>query len=136
MQTLKTTLFGLTTYRWRTGHFSFIFHRLTGLGTLLFLTVHILDTSTVYFFPSLYQHAIEIYRSTPFMLGEIVLVFCVIYHGVNGARIAVFDLFAPQRWQVSMQHRSAIITLVIAILLWLPAAFVMMRSLLANNFGL
>ena len=136
MQTLKTTLFGLTTYRGRTGHFSFIFHRLTGLGTLLFLTVHILDTATVYFFPSLYQHAIEIYRSTPFMLGEIVLVFCVIYHGVNGARIAVFDLFAPQRWQVSMQHRSAIITLVIAILLWLPAAFIMARSLLINNFGL
>jgi succinate dehydrogenase / fumarate reductase cytochrome b subunit len=136
MQTLKTTLFGITTYRGRTGHLSFILHRLTGLGTLLFLTVHILDTSTVYFFPSLYQHAIEIYRSTPFMLGEIALVFCVIYHGVNGARIAVFDLFTPQRWQVSMQQRSAIITLVIAILLWLPAAFIMMRSLLINNFGM
>ena len=136
MQTIRTTLFGLTTYRGRMGHFSFIFHRLTGLGTLLFLTVHILDTATVYFFPSLYQHAIDIYRSTPFMLGEIVLVFCVIYHGVNGARIALFDLFAPQRWQASMQSKSAVITLVIAILLWLPAAFIMARSLLINNFGL
>ena len=36
-------------YRGREGHLSFIGHRLAGLGTLLFLTIHILDTSTVYF---------------------------------------------------------------------------------------
>src|SRR4030066_1123760 len=130
MEIIRLNNTGLARYRGREGQLSFLLHRLTGLGTLLFLSIHILDTSTVYFFPSLYQHAIDIYRSTPFMIGEIVLVFCVIYHGVNGARIALFDLFAPQRWQASMQSKSAVITLVIAILLWLPAAFIMARSLL------
>ncbi len=53
--------------------------------------------------PSLYSHAIAIYRSTPFMIVEIFLVFCVIYHGVNGARIALFDLFSPRRWRTGVQ---------------------------------
>jgi succinate dehydrogenase / fumarate reductase cytochrome b subunit len=136
MESVKTGLLNFTRYASREGQISFILHRLTGLGTLLFLIVHILDTSTVYFFPSLYQHAIELYRSTPFMIGEIFLVFSVIYHGVNGARIAIFDLYLTRYWKVSPQRVSAIWTLVVAIILWLPAAYMMGRSLLVHNFGL
>lgn len=135
MDFVRLNVTGLATYRGREGQLSFILHRLTGLGTLLFLAIHILDTSTVYFFPSLYQHAIEIYRSTPMMLGEIILVFCLIYHGVNGARIALFDLFSPGKWIFPIQRRSVVLTLAISILLWLPAAFLMGRSLLVHNFG-
>ena len=136
MESLKLNVTGFTRYRGREGQLSFILHRVAGLGTLLFLAIHILDTSTVYFFPSLYVHAIDIYRSTLFMLGEIVLVFCVIYHGVNGARIAIFDLFAPDRWNIETQRKSAYWSLAIAVLLWLPAAFMMGRSMLVHNFGL
>jgi succinate dehydrogenase / fumarate reductase cytochrome b subunit len=135
MDTLKLNLTGLIRYNGREGQLSFILHRLSGLGTLLFLAVHILDTSTVYFFPSLYEHAIDLYRSTPFMLGEIGLVFLVIYHGMNGAKIAIFDLFVPDRWNIETQRKSAKWTLGISILLWLPAAYIMGRSLLEHNFG-
>ncbi len=135
MDTIKLNLTGLIRYNGREGQLSFILHRLSGLGTLLFLAVHILDTSTVYFFPSLYEHAIDIYRSTPFMLGEIGLVFLVIYHGVNGAKIAIFDLFVPDRWNIDTQRKSAKWTLGISVLLWLPAAYIMGRSLLEHNFG-
>ena len=136
MDAIRTSVNGLTRYHIRLGQLSFLLHRFTGLGTLLFLFIHILDTSTVYFFPSLYNHAIALYRSTPLMLGEIILVFCVIYHGVNGARIAIFDLITPQNWRARIQDKSAIITLLVAILLWLPAAYLMARSLLVHNFGL
>lgn len=135
MDTLKLNLTGLIRYNGREGQLSFILHRLSGLGTLLFLAVHILDTSTVYFFPSLYEHAIDLYRSTPFMLGEIGLVFLVIYHGMNGAKIAIFDLFVPNRWNIDTHRKSAKWTLGISILLWLPAAYIMGRSLLEHNFG-
>jgi len=132
---IKTSIGGFIGYRGRVGQLSFILHRLTGLGTLFFLAIHILDTSTFYFYPSLYSHAIAIYRSTPFMILEIFLVFCVIYHGVNGARIALFDLFSPKRWRTGLHSRSALFTLALALVLWLPAAFLMTRSLLVNNFG-
>jgi succinate dehydrogenase / fumarate reductase cytochrome b subunit len=135
MDALKLTFNGLARYRGRIGHLSFILHRLTGLGTLMFLIVHILDTSTVYFFPSLYEHAIALYRSTPFIIGEIFLVFSVIYHGVNGARIAIFDLFAPKLWRNPSQDKSALFTLVVTVIFWLPAAFIMGRNLLVHNFG-
>ncbi len=134
MDSVRTTLSGFTRYRTRTGQLSFILHRLTGLGTLFFLSVHILDTATVYFFPQLYKHAIDLYRTTPMMLLEIVLVFSVIYHGVNGARIAIFDLFSPKWWRVESQNKTALATLGVAVLLWLPAAFWMGRSLILYNF--
>ena len=136
MHPIKTTFNGLARYQGRIGQLSFILHRLTGLGTLLFLSVHIPDTSTVYFFPHLYEEAITLYRSTPFIIGEIFLVFSVIYHGVNGVRIAIFDLFSPESWRASSQSKTALVTLAIAILLWLPAAFIMGRNLLIHNFGL
>lgn len=136
MDVVKLNVTGLATYRGREGHLSFLLHRLTGLGTLLFLAIHILDTATVFFFPSLYNHAIGLYRTTPLMLGEIVLVFAVIYHGVNGSRIALFDLFFPGRWNKETERKTALWVLGIAILLWLPAAFIMGRNILVYNFGL
>jgi len=133
MDLVRTNVTGLTKYRGRTGQITFLLHRLTGLGTLLFLAIHILDTSTVYFFPSLYEHAIALYRSTPMMLGEIILVFCVIYHGVNGIRIAVFDLFFPDKWTLEIQPKVAVWSIAISVLLWLPAAFVMARAIVIHN---
>jgi succinate dehydrogenase / fumarate reductase cytochrome b subunit len=133
MTTLRVPLEGSLYYRGREGQWAYLLHRITGLGTLLFLTVHILDTSTVYFFPDLYQHAIAIYRSTPFMLGEIALVFAVIYHGVNGLRIALFDLL-PSWWEADRQRLSFWWVVGLSFLLWLPAAFLMGRSLVIHNF--
>ena len=133
---LKNTATGYLSYKGMEGHYAFLLHRLTGLGTLLFLIIHILDTATVYYFPALYEHAIELYRSTPFMLGEIALVFAVIFHGVNGLRIAIVDLWLPQKWAIVSQRNAVRFTLALSVLLWLPAAAIMMRALLIHNFGL
>ena len=127
---VKVMITSLVAYRGGVGQLSFVLHRLTGLGILLFLVIHVVDTSTVFFFPSLYADAIAVYRSVPFMVGEIFLVFSVIYHGVNGTRIAIFDLALVKKWETKSQHKSAIWTLVIAMVLWLPAAFIMGRNVL------
>ena len=131
---LKNTAIGYLTYRGREGHYAFLLHRLTGLGTLLFLIIHILDTATVYFYPYLYEEAIAIYQSTPFLIGEIGLVFSIIYHGVNGLRIAYVDLYKPEGWNIKGQEKGVRATLAISTLIWLPAALWMMRSLLIHNF--
>lgn len=93
VRSLKTSLTGYLTYRGGEGQISFLLHRVTGLGVLFFLAIHIIDTALVYFAPQLYEYAIELYRSTAFMVGEIGLVFCVLFHGLNGLRIAYCDLF-------------------------------------------
>lgn len=129
---IRTTFTGYIKYRGREGQTSFLLHRFTGLGTLLFLAIHILDTATVYYYPSLYQHAIELYRQPVFMLGEIGLVFSVIFHGVNGLRIAYVDLFKPAAWTIDKQRSAARTVLTLSVLLWLPAAFIMARNLVEN----
>lgn len=120
----------LITYRGGIGQLSYILHRVTGLGILVFLVIHVVDTSLVFFFPALYADAIAIYRSVPFMIGEIFLVFSVIYHGVNGVRIAILDLYLTKNWENKTHHNSVIWTLVVSVLLWLPAAFIMGRNVL------
>ncbi len=136
MSGFKVAFEGYTRYRGREGQWSFLLHRITGLGTLLFLTIHILDTATVYFYPSLYFEAIQIYRTTLFGIAEVFLVFCVFFHGVNGLRLAYFDLFAPRNWEISPERQSVWVTLGITLVLWVPAAVFMLRNLLFHNFGI
>jgi succinate dehydrogenase / fumarate reductase cytochrome b subunit len=133
---LKNTATGYALYMGGEGHYAFLLHRLTGLGTLLFLIIHILDTSTVYFFPSLYEHAIALYRHPVFMIGEIGLVFALIYHGVNGLRIAIVDLWLPKKWSIKFARNSVRWALVISIVLWAPAALWMFLSLLEHSFNI
>jgi succinate dehydrogenase / fumarate reductase cytochrome b subunit len=136
MSEMITAVKGYFSYRGREGQISFLLHRITGLGTILFLGLHVIDTALVYFAPALYADVIAIYRSTAFGIGEIILVFCVLYHGVNGLRIAFFDMLAPRFWNIAAARSSVRITLSIAIILWVPAAFFMLRSLLIHNYGL
>lgn len=129
---LSTSFSGYLGYRGREGQFSFLLHRVTGLGTLLFLIIHILDTAAVYYFPELYAHSLALYRHPVFMVGEIFLVYAVIFHGVNGLRIAYVDLFKPENWTIEKQRRAARITFALSIILWLPLAFIMGRNLISH----
>jgi succinate dehydrogenase / fumarate reductase, cytochrome b subunit len=136
MSSIRTTLTGYVGYRGREGQWSFLLHRITGLGTGLFLTIHILDTALVYFLPSAYVDVLAIYRSTIFGLGEIVLTFCVIYHGLNGLRIAYFDMLKPKLWAVPTQRKFAWWTLAVSLVLWVPAGVWMLVRMLQENYGL
>ena len=132
----SNTLSGYTTYKGGKGFLAFLLHRITGLGTLLFLTLHITITATVYFYPPWYNRLMELFLWPPVMLAEIILVFCVIYHGVNGLRIAYIDLFKPQWLKTRQTNQALTSTLTVAILLWLPTAVVMGYNLLKYGFNL
>ena len=132
MATLLNTLWDGLRYRGRESQWAFILHRISGLAILSFLAVHILDTATVYFVPSLYEHAIALYRTVPFMLGEIALTAAIIFHGLNGYKIIYFDQ-KPLRWRGENEARWFWGICGLSFALWLPAAFVMGRSLYFNS---
>lgn len=131
---LKTTLKGYVGYRGREGQWVFLLHRITGLGVLLFLAIHIVDTAFVYFMPELYTDVINLYRSTLFGIGEIGLIFSLFFHGINGLRIAYLDLVKPTKWTIEDQRRSAVIALIITLVLFIPSAAWMLRNLIIHNF--
>lgn len=133
---LKTTLTGYVGYRGREGQWTFLLHRITGLGVLLFLAIHIVDTSFVYFAPSLYDEVIGIYRTTIFGLAEVGLIFCVFFHGINGLRIAYVDWFKPKGWTKESERKAVLISLIITLIIFIPSAIFMLRSLFIHNFGL
>ena len=136
ISSIRTTLVGYSKYRGREGHYTFLLHRVAGLGTLLFLIVHIVDTSFVYFIPHLYDEAILIYRTTIFWFLELGLVFFVLFHGVNGLRLTWFDMIAPKRWSISSERRSTRGVIIITLALWIVPAIIMTRSMLIHNYGL
>lgn len=131
---LKTTLKGYVGYRGREGQWSFLLHRITGLGVLLFLAIHIVDTAFVYFAPALYSDVIELYRTTIFGIGEVGLVFSLFFHGINGLRIAYLDIVKPTKWNIEDQRRSALIALIVTLVLFIPSAVWMLRNLIIHNF--
>jgi len=101
MATLVTTISETLRYRGKIGQWSWALHRIAGLGTVLFLFLHVIDTSWAVFYPELYKEAIAQYQSPLFTIGEFALVACVVYHALNGFRIVIFD-WRPQWW-----HRQA-----------------------------
>ena len=83
----------MTYYRGGTGQWSWMLHRLTGVAVLVFLCLHILDTSLVVLGPQLYNRVIAFYRLPLFGLMEIGLAAAVLYHALNGVRITLLDVW-------------------------------------------
>jgi succinate dehydrogenase / fumarate reductase cytochrome b subunit len=127
MSTLVTTVREVLRYRGKEGQLAWVGHRLAGLGTLLFFTIHVVDTSWVYFWPQGYGHAIAIYKSPPFLIGELFLVLAVIYHGINGLRVTLMD-WRPELWQ--HQRELTWGAFILTAVLYAPAFVIMMGHIL------
>lgn len=98
MASLVLTIRETLRYKGAIGQWSWVLHRLTGLGVVLFLFLHVIDTAWAVTDPSSYAHAIATYQSPLFTIGEFGLIFAVVYHALNGLRIAIMD-FKPELWK-------------------------------------
>lgn len=117
---------GYIIYRGGAGHFAFIMHRISGLGTLAFLSMHILLESTAHYAPQLYDTLNAGLRHPVALVMEIFMAFLVIFHGVNGYRIAYFDLMRTDKWSHPAGLQSIRTTWMISILLWIPSLIIML----------
>lgn len=117
MTSLVLTVSETLRYRGAIGQWSWVLHRITGLGVVLFIVLHIVDTSWAVFYPEMYVRAIAEYQSPLFTLGEFALVACVVYHGFNGLRIIVFD-YKPAWWKY--QQRAAWWVLGLSVVVLIP----------------
>ncbi|HEX2222451.1 MAG TPA: succinate dehydrogenase, cytochrome b556 subunit [Candidatus Limnocylindria bacterium] len=68
-------------------------HRLSGIGVLVFLFGHIVETATVTLGPEVYEATLGIYRNLPVRLLEILLMAALVYHSLNGLRVIVMDFW-------------------------------------------
>ena len=97
----RTSEFG-TLYKGREGQWSWLAHRVTGVGIILFLFAHVVDTALVGWGPNAYNRVVAVYHNPFVRLLELALVGMVIYHALNGVRIMVID-FWPKANDVNRQ---------------------------------
>ena len=105
---------------------SWLLHRVTGVGIFLFLLVHILDTSFLLLGPELYNRVMQLYRHPLFLVGEVVLLAMVLYHALNGVRIIIV-YFWPESTVLQRGIFYAVMALFTAI--FVPSAYVMLGRL-------
>jgi succinate dehydrogenase / fumarate reductase cytochrome b subunit len=127
LTSLVLTLTETLRYRGAIGQWSWVLHRLTGLGVVFFLTLHVIDTSWAVFYPQLYVEAIATYQSPLFTLGEFALVAAVVYHALNGIRIVIFD-YRPRWWKY--QQQAAFYVLGASVIICIPTFIIMFGHVL------
>jgi succinate dehydrogenase / fumarate reductase cytochrome b subunit len=114
-------------YRPPPGMISWALHRVSGLGVLLFLLLHIVDIFLVNYGPDVFNELLFLYRHPVFRIGEIVLVLGLYYHAVNGVRIILIDF-----WPRAIRYERQLFYGVVAVFLLasIPTAFLMIRAML------
>jgi len=91
MPSLRTR--GFSHYRWQTGMTAWMLHRITGLGLVFYITLHIWVVSSLQIGPDTFEATMAFVQSPFFRFLEIGLMFCVIYHAFNGIRLVAIDFF-------------------------------------------
>lgn len=101
------------------GQWSWLIHRITGLGILVYLVAHITDTFFVIINPAWYDHTLALYGGQvggsyywpirwAFRIAELGLIASVLFHSLNGIRIVLFDF-----WPKAAEHQRGLFRLVL-----------------------
>lgn len=130
MKKLFSEVRDIAAYRGGEGHWAYVFHRITGVGVLLFLFAHIVDTALVGWGPEVYNKAIALYRHPFFRVNEIGLFAAVLYHSLNGLRIVVIDF-----WPNSTKHHKRLFwtEVVLFVLIMLPVTYMMAMPIIKGG---
>ncbi|MCC7119493.1 MAG: hypothetical protein IT310_13290 [Anaerolineales bacterium] len=80
-------------YKGHSPFWAYILHRIGGAGMALFITIHIFSTFADQQGWKIGGLVNNLYTSVPF---QIFILFCVLFHAINGLRITILDFF-PQK---------------------------------------
>ena len=117
-----------TLYRGKVGMWSWVLHRISGVGIFFFLLVHILDTALVRVSPEAYNAVIAVYKTPIIGVAELGLVAAILFHGLNGLRVIAVDF-----WSKGIKFQAAMFWAVMVITIVVVAAFTPMH--IARVFG-
>ena len=103
----------VVSYRVSWAQLAWFGHRLSGIGVLVYLFIHIVETSMVTLGPEVYNATLGLFRNLPIRLGEIVLMAALVYHSLNGLKVILID-FVPAAtiWYRPLTYGVVIATVV------------------------
>lgn len=86
-------------YRISWSQLAWLGHRLSGIGILVYLFMHIVENAMLLLGPAVYNTTLSLFRNLPVRLGEIVLMAALVYHSLNGLRVITMDFWpVTTRW--------------------------------------
>jgi succinate dehydrogenase / fumarate reductase cytochrome b subunit len=94
------------------GWIAFVLNRLTGLVLVAYLLAHFVVLSRLASGASGWNELLAIFGSTPFLVGDVLLIAAVVFHGLNGLRVI----------GMTMGHGTARPALLVAVVVGLSAA--------------
>ena len=71
------------------GTWAFVVNRLTGLGLVAYLYLHLIVLSTLLRGPEAWDGLVELFRRPVFLALDVLLVAGLAFHGLNGLRVAL-----------------------------------------------
>ncbi|WP_338825791.1 hypothetical protein MTBGP_20660 [Moorella thermoacetica] len=80
----------------------YFLQRLSGLGLLLYLFLHLLLTATRIFGPTVWEGAMALVAGPLFKLGEYLVLAAFTFHGLNGLRLIIIEL----GWAIGQPSRQ------------------------------
>ncbi|MBI4054901.1 MAG: succinate dehydrogenase, cytochrome b556 subunit [Elusimicrobia bacterium] len=117
-------------YRGGVGQFSYLLHRVTGVGILLFLLVHIADTALICLGPGYYNRIMALYAHPVFKLSEVALFAAVLFHALNGIRVFLVDFWERGTvYHKKLFYLEAIVFFVVMV----PVAYKMVGSFVLGS---
>jgi succinate dehydrogenase / fumarate reductase cytochrome b subunit len=95
--------------RWRDpGWWAFALNRLTGHVLILYLILHLLVLSQLVDGPAGWDRLLAIFGSRPFLIADMLLIAAVVFHGLNGVRVAALT------FGIGARHTAGLIVAVLA----------------------
>lgn len=111
-----------TRYRGKSGQWAFILHRVSGFLVFLFLLLHVVDVSLLHW-PATYNEVHRLYGNVLLRMFEVGLLLALVFHTLNGLRIAAVDFFPDA---VRNQRRLFQGVVVLTLLAGIPGGIVIL----------
>lgn len=109
----RTKLFDPSYYKF-IGSWAWILHRLSGLGLIFYLSLHIWVINSLTLGPDKFNEVMGFLGSPLFKFLEVGLWGIILFHAFNGVRIVIVDFFKG-----SLFHKKLFfVMIVIAFILW------------------
>jgi len=109
-------------YRIRTGMFAWMMHRLTGVGLVAYLIVHVWGLKSLSD-PAAFNALIAKYHAPIYKIGEFGLLVAVVYHAINGLRIVLIDFLGWSPKQKKLFWTLGAVALVLIVVGGYPSIY-------------
>ena len=112
-------------YKIKEGMLSWILHKITGIAIVAFVLFHIWSMAKMSKGPEAFNAVIELYKTTLYRAGEVLLLGAILFHGTNGLRLIIGE-FIPRTME---KHKLLVyLTFLLAVALFVIGGLLMWRA--------